>query len=261
MVLFSAVLVPFPSHAQDTRSAIVEEIRQAYQQLKYDKAEERARAALSTYADLTIDQLLEIHTILAVISYSNNLEPEARSQFEAALSLKPDLELDPLLYSPKILDLFASVKADVEQQTVAESASEPIRYIRVEDPRSEAAIRSLILPGWGQRFKGQRTKGWILMGLWGTLATGTVLAHVRRRNAQRAYRREANPDRISARFDTFNSWHEVRNNLALATAGVWLFSYFDALLSRVAPLPRGNRLSLMPSTGPAFVRFRLRLSM
>ncbi len=256
LLLVGAAATPVSSRAQDAQTAMVEEIRSDYQQLKFREAETKARNALATVPDFSIDQLVEIHTILAVITFSNNREPEARSQFFAALSLQPDLELDPLLYSPKILDLFHSVKSQAAAQVTATSPTESIRYVRVEDPRSDAAIRSLILPGWGQRYKGQHTKGWILMGMWGTLATGTILAHVRRQSAQRTYRTESNPDRVNARFDTFNSWHKARNNLALAAAGVWIFSYFDALLLRAAPTPAGSRLSLMPAPGHLYLRLR-----
>ncbi len=247
-----------PAHAQQTRATVVEEIRQAYERLDYAEAEAKAHEALATNADFTVDQLVEIHTLLALIAFSDNREAEARAQFLSALTLNPDLELDPLLVSPKILTFFDEIKRSRQRATPEEDPAAAIRYVRVEDPRAAAAMRSLLLPGWGQQYKGQKTKGWILTGLWGLAAAGTAAAHLRRNRTRDAYLAENNPDLVPARYDTFNTWHKVRNNLALATALLWAYSYFDALLVRPAP-PGGRRLRLTADPFTAHPRLSLRL--
>ncbi|WP_457652692.1 DUF5683 domain-containing protein [Rhodocaloribacter sp.] len=251
-------LAALPAHGQRTRAAVVEEIRQAYERLDYAEAEAKAHEALAANTDFTVDQLVEIHTLLALIAFSDNREAEARAQFMSALTLNPDLELDPLLVSPKILTFFDEIKRSRQRATSEQEPGAAIRYVRVEDPRAAAAMRSLLLPGWGQQYKGEKTKGWILTGLWGLAAAGTVAAHLRRKQTRDAYLAESNPDLVPARYDTFNTWHKARNNLALATALLWAYSYFDALLFRPAP-PGDRRLLITADPSPTRPRLSLRL--
>ena len=252
------MLAALPAHGQPSGAAVVAEIRQAYERLDYAEAEAKAREALAANADFTVDQLVELHTLLALIAFSDNREAEARAQFLSALTLNPDLELDPLLVSPKILAFFDELRRDRRRAAPEEDPAAAIRYVRVEDPRAAAAMRSLLLPGWGQQYKGQKTKGWILTGLWSVAAAGTVVAHIRRKQTRDAYLAETNPDLVPARYDTFNTWHKARNNLALATALLWAYSYFDALLFRPAP-PAGRRLLITADPLSARPRLWLRL--
>lgn len=226
---------PAPLHGQPTPQTRIAEIQAAYQQLDYKTAKEKALAALADYEAFTPAQLTEIHTLLALVYFSENEPEAARLQFEAALSLTPSLTLDPLLVSPKIRDFFAQVKEGWGQrQPAADERPAVIRYIQVEDRRTAAAIRSFLLPGWGQHYKGETAKGWLFTSLWGAALTGTVVAHLQRRQAQHTYETENDPDRIRDRYASFNAWHKARNNLALATAGIWLLSYLDALITRPA---------------------------
>ncbi|RMF59683.1 MAG: hypothetical protein D6746_07920 [Bacteroidetes bacterium] len=242
------LFLPGRVHAQPTPASRLAAIQAAYQQLDYERAKALGEAALQDYDAFTPAQLTEIHTLLGLVYFSENEPEAARLQFEAALSLTPDLSLDPLLVSPKILAFFEEVKRNWQQRQAAAEAgiqAGAIRYVRLEDPRPAAALRSFVLPGWGQLYKGDRTKGWLLMAGWGVAVTGTLVAHVRRNQARDAYLAERDPDRITDRYDTFNTWHKARNNLALAASALWVLSYLDALVFR-PPAPARATLALRP---------------
>lgn len=222
--------------AQDA-PRMMDGMRQAYQQLRYTEVEVLAGQVLSNHTMFSAAQLTETHQLLALVKYAQNDLEESRRQFEAALSLTPDLTLDQQLVSPKILEFFAGIKDTYQPQeptgTPATEGSPTIRYVRVEDIRAAAAMRSLILPGWGQYYKGEKAKGVLLMGLWGTAAVGTTLASLRADQAREAYLDEQDPDRASnQRYDTWNTWFKVRNNLFLGTMGIWAYSYIDALVQK-----------------------------
>ena len=159
--------------------------------------------------------------------------------------------------------LHEGVKRAWQQAEVPGNPS-AVRYVLVEDLRAAAAMRSLALPGWGQLYKGENTKGWILLGVWGMAASGTVLAHIIRKQAEDDYlaATEALPEQeILDRFDRFNTWHKARNNLALATAGLWAYSYLDALIFRGSTDVASHRqFALLPAPAPAYahIHFRLR---
>lgn len=220
-----------PAFAQPAgdASGLLGAMRDAYERLDYETAERRAREVLDAYGAFSADQLVEVHTLLGLILYARNEPLEAREQFQAALSLAPSLQLDPLLVSPKTMEFFEGVRTEFEAEGGA--ARPPVvRYVRVRDPRPAATLRSLVLPGWGQIHKGERVKGWALVGLWGATASGAVTAHVFRAAARTDYLDATNPDEIAERYDTFNAWHRTRNALALSAAVVWAYAAFDALV-------------------------------
>ena len=105
------------------------------------------------------------------------------------------------------------------------------RYVTLPDPRVSAAWKSLLLPGWGQRFKGQTTKGRLLTISAAVLASATIATHILRRQAEQSYP-DANEDNVVAKYDTFHRYHILRNNFALSLGVVWGVSVLDALLFR-----------------------------
>lgn len=234
--------------AQQESSKTVEQIREYYDQLLFAEAEKQAQEALKKYENFTPGQLEEIHKILGLIYFSQNKPTQAREQFENALSLNADLKLDPLYVSPKILEFFDSVKRDWLAAKKEEEQQVSVRYLVVEDTRPAAALRSMVLPGWGQFYKGEKKKGIVLSTLWGVGVVGTVLAHIARNNAEDDYLAETDPQKIGSRFSTFNNYHKLRNSLAAFSAAVWVVSYLDAILSRSHSHPQpARKVSFSPN--------------
>jgi len=215
---------------------LLQAVWRAYQALDYEQADSLARNALNDYQHFTPDQLVELHTVLALVAMSRNETTEARRHFEAALSLNSELQLDPVLASPKVRDFFEQIRQEMQSALPVTASSEAtIRYVIQPDPRPEAALRSLLLPGWGQHYKGQHLKGWILTGSWGLLLGASLTAHLQYTRAYDRYRRETDPARIESRYRTANRWFKARNGLLIGLAAVWAYSYLDALLQPVAP--------------------------
>lgn len=222
-----ALLAGVPA-AQPDAAGLLRAMQDAYARFDYETAEQRAREALDAYDALSPDHLVQVHTTLGLLLHARNEPLEAEEHFAAALSLDPDLALDPVLVSPKTLEFFDEVRA---RRALSDPAGrEPsVRYVRVYDPRPAATLRSLAVPGWGQLYKGERAKGWVLVGAWGALAGGTVAAHVIRAGARQEYLDATNPDEVAARYDTFDAWHRARGALALGAAAVWAYAALDAL--------------------------------
>lgn len=229
-VLSSAVW----AQEQDEPDTVIQEIRTSYRELEYEQAEQTAREMLSEYQQLTIDQLVEVHRLLGLIEISQNDRAAARRHFEAALSLNPNLTLDPTLVSPKIIDFFREVRRSyLAEAARSVSDSVAVHYRLIPDPRPEAALRSALLPGWGQLYKGEAGKGRILMGIWGVSAGGAVLAHILGRAAENP--QENNLEFLGEEATSAEWWKDARNGFLVTAAGTWLFSYLDALLTRTTP--------------------------
>ncbi len=243
---------PQAALAQTNGTTLLKEIQKAYNELDYTEAEIKARSALESYQDFTSSQLTEVHKILGLVYYSQNRPTESRRQFEVALSLNPELKLDPLFVSPKILEFYDQIKAEWQLSKQQNSdIQNQVRYVLVNDPRPAAALRSMILPGWGQVYKGEKRKGLILSGLWGLGIAGSMITHFAGQDAEDKYLAETNPAQIGSRFNRFNKFHKLRNNLLLFSAGVWLFSYVDTILknkpARFEPSRLQKRLIMVPA--------------
>ncbi len=234
---------------------MVAEIQRAYGQFDYEEADSLARAALRRYNDFTVEQLTDIHTILGLVAYNRGDLRESRRQFISALQLASDLQLDPLLISPKIVEFFDEIKSDLAIGN-ASVEDAPVRYVVMRDRRSDAAVRSMVLPGWGQFYKGHKTKGWIISALFGAAAVGAVGAHRKRQEAETAYTSEDDQDLVEDRYNTFNRWHKTRSGLIQGAAVIWALGYVDALLTDAAADGEQTRLTLHASPRSFLVAVR-----
>lgn len=218
------------AYAQLDTSRILEDIREAYEGLDFTIAETRINEALREYEQFLPDELSEIHVIYSLILFAQSEVSAAESQLRLAVQLNPSLVLDPLDTPPRLFQLFEEIKQAQDDESEQVSSREDVRYLIINDPRAGAAWRSVVVPGWGQLYKGEKRKGIILASLWGVTASGSVIAHLNRRQAQEHYRASETQAQTQSRFTAFSTWHKVRNNLLLAAAGVWVFSYIDAVV-------------------------------
>ena len=217
--------------AQDVEPGTLEEIEAAYRQFEYERAEALARQALQNYGNFMVGELAEIHTMLGLIAYNRGQQEEARRQFLSALQLVPGMEMDPALVPPKIVSYFENLRAEVE--TGAAFASEgSLRYVLVQDPRVEAALRSMMVPGWGQLYKGQDRRAGVFAGLFGVAAGGALYTHFRMRSARNRYEDAGTAAEAERYYGPYNRLYRARNGLLQGAVVVWLASYVDALLTR-----------------------------
>lgn len=113
--------------------------------------------------------------------------------------------------------------------------------------KGDAAFRSLVLPGWGQHYNKEDTKGWVFTGVTGTLLlvglgleTGGLLTHmlyyVPYQPADEGFASSGDPsfqrnlqDRYNLAMTQFIAGHITLG----ATAVVWAYNVLDAYMSGV----------------------------
>jgi len=243
---WAALFVVTVAHAQEVGTPF-EEMRTAFQQLNYIAAKSAGERALRDWRQLAPQNVIEIHQVLGIIAYSEGSFFEAKAQFEAALSLEPNLRLDSLYVSPKIQQFLREVKENLA--TNNGHNREQMRYLVIPDPRPTAALRSLLFPGLGQMQKQQHKKARFMMIAAGAGLIATGALHLRREAARKNYLSAQTVSRAVSTYNRYNTLTRARNGASLLTAGIWLYSFFDALT--LMPNQPQPRVGFMPSADGA----------
>lgn len=244
-----------PASVAGQTSSVLADAKGAYENFDFEQARAILVAFIAEPARATTNELAQAHLLLGVIDYTENRTEAARGRFVSALQLQPGIRPDVATVSPKIVEFFDSLILTQE----ASRGEAEIRYVTLVDERPGAALRSMLLPGWGQLHKGDRTKGVVLGSAWVATAGATAFMHASRARAREAYIDESDPEFVAQKYDTFNRRHRIRNALALSAAGVWLVAYVDALATTGRSTIRPVTLSASPTidgaTFSAVIRF------
>ncbi len=178
--------------------------------------------------NLDTKEELEIRRLMAFSYVALGLNEDAAEEFAIILSRDPDYTLDPVLTSPKIVSIFESAR---EIRTRVEVAL-PERY-----DNSKAAMRSVLLPGLGQIYKGEKEKGILIIASEALLLGATVYCHSEFTDAHRRYLDAIEPSDVTSAYQSYNNWYRARLLAGSAAAAVWLYSHIDAALNTV---PKGE---------------------
>jgi len=251
-VLCCAIL---PASVAGQTPSVLAEAKGAYENFDFAQARTILVAFIAEPARAATTDLAQAHLLLGVIEYTENKIEAARSRFVSALQLQPGIRPDAATVSPKIVEFFEGL---ISTPDTSQGEAE-IRYVTLVDERPGAALRSMLLPGWGQMHKGDRTKGVALASAWVATAGATAFMHVSRAGARERYIDETDPELVAERYDAFNRRHRIRNAVALSAAGVWLVAYVDALAtpgrSTIRPISLSASPTIDGATFSAVIRF------
>jgi tetratricopeptide (TPR) repeat protein len=255
LILFIINISLIYSQAQQS---LYQQMIQAFRQLEYENAEKIGKQITADFESYTPIELLETHKILGVIAYQDGNLSEANSQFEQALSIDRTAHLDSVYVSPKIIQFFNDLKSNYALRQKSGEIDKTIhyRYLVQPDPRPAATLRSMILPGWGQLYKNDKRKGYVLVSSTATATLATVLFHFMQKNAHDEYLKATDIETIKQKYDNYNLFYKLRNNTALLAGGIWLYAFFDALL--VEPKEKPVKVSFLVGDYPGlYAQFSL----
>lgn len=240
LILF---IMNIPALLAQNQLSRFQQMIQAFRQLDYETARKVGKEIEADFKSYTPIELLETHKILGVIAYQDGNLPEAKVQFEQALSIDRTAQLDSVYVSPKIIQFFDELKLSYNSKTKTGETEKSIqyRYLLQPDPRPAATLRSMILPGWGQIYKNDRRKGLILVGSTAAVTVATAIFHFLQEDAHDQYLRATDQNTIEQNYDKYNTFYKLRNNTTLLAGGIWLYAFFDALLAK----PKEKQLRVM----------------
>lgn len=219
----------------------VAQIRESFNNLNFARTIELSERAIAAYQNYLPEALVQIYQFRAMAFYSTGMEKEAAESFISALSLEPNLTLDPAMVSPKIRNFFDEVKKKQADKSAGSSPGGEIRYIMQEDIRPHAAWRSALLPGWGQLYKEQRVKGYCIFSGFMLNTVGLITAAIYEKSAHDSYRNALQPADIDSKFTEYEKWNNIRRILTGTEIAIWLYSFGDALWS---PVDNSSPLSI-----------------
>ncbi|HCK10262.1 MAG TPA: hypothetical protein DHW45_10335 [Candidatus Latescibacteria bacterium] len=216
------------------------------------------RAYLSeAYAD-ALDQLTNLPGILEIAPIFDQVRGEdreqilfdlARCRFALFDSVGADLVIRELFRNDPgqaygVMDL---QKDDALTQVLA--SLKLMRRVQMQERINETsplkgAVRSLVVPGWGQIYRGRRSRGRIIAGGFAVLAAGWYLADRSYRTALNEYSKTSerdlnlpartgganDPNPFDDRFATVESRASTARTLGLALVSVWSYSVIENLI-------------------------------
>ena len=257
IIILLTLSVANPLFSQKSQSSLQQMIK-AFQQLDYETAKKIGKQIATDFESYTPIELFEAHKILGIIAYQEGNLKESNSQFDQALSIDRTAELDSVYVSPKIIQFFNELKSTYSSRRKSGEFDKAIqyRYLVQPDPRPAATLRSMILPGWGQLYKNDKRKGYVLVGSTAIAALSTVLFHFMQKNAHDEYLKATEIETIKQKYDNYNLFYKLRNNTALLAGGIWLYAFFDALL--VEPKEKPVKVSFLVGDYPGlYAQFSL----
>ncbi len=95
-----------------------------------------------------------------------------------------------------------------------------------DETPTNAAVRSAILPGWGQFFNQQPIKGYITGGAVAGLVTASILMYSKAESTYSDYEKKGSKD--DDLYDDYKSEVRTTNILVAITAAAWIYNIVDA---------------------------------
>jgi len=218
------------TNAQNT-STDLSQIKFLYDEFRFEEAISFGHKVLKGGEIQSAKHFEYIHQYMAYSFFNIGEIDSARFHFLALLTVNPQIELDPVNTSPKIIEFYNQTKANSLELNDNQKILSYPKYIFINDKRPDAAWRSAILPGWGQYYKGQHTRGYIFGGTFLASATILTVSLVNENKYKDSYLNSTEPTDISNYYDKYNSWSKTRQISTYTTIGIWLLSFADALWS------------------------------
>ena len=210
-----------------------------FESFQYPKVIAACDSLLKNNLTFTEKQLIEIYRVKGISEFSLLEEENAKKSFIAILNLDSEFELDSSSTSPKIIYFFNNVKSkyidDLNRQKELQTkqgtlyTSRVAKNIAVKENLKKAMLRSIVLPGMGHIFIGEKTKGLILTSLSAVSFCSMIYLIFNTNKRQNDYQSETDPNLMVERYNDYNNSYKFRNASIITFAVIWLYSQVDIL--------------------------------
>lgn len=231
-------------------------VKSLYDNGSYISAELQARRVLEE-KNLSDSARIQLEKYVAFSLVAQGRNDAATGHFKNALEIDSTLTLDPILTSPKILEVFETArsqfKADQEKKRAQQVLDAPPMGRPVLSEAGGPTFRAIFFPGWEQSFRGESLKGHILLGAGGVTAFSSITFFFLRQNARTSYLNAPTPEFAASRYKIYDSFYKAEYYSVSAFLLIYVYSGIDAFVK----LPPNFDLDYSASQSTARIRFQI----
>jgi tetratricopeptide (TPR) repeat protein len=219
---------------RDSLEIMLGKAKSYYYSGEYEFAIRELESALMYLKQLKQTDQVEAHKFLAFSYVAFGDRVKAKEQFKRALTLDPELELDPATVSPKIIKVFEEAKAEMAIAPVIEPVEPLAPAAREEISGFDATIRSCCVGGWGQMYRGETSKGRKMMIAWGVTGGATLASWIMTGNKENAYKdlRSIRPEDYDDAYKKYKLWFNIAAANTIVFLGVHAYNLFDIIFHK-----------------------------
>jgi hypothetical protein len=215
-------------------------IQKKFENFEYGEVIKEANKLLINRNQMLTSDLFEVLRMKGISHFSLSEDEPAKNSFLEILKIDTSYVLDSLKTSPKIISFFNNVKKTYLGQLSNKTAQEvlridtvyvtdPLKVQQIENSLKTSAMLSIIYPGVGHLYDGQKTKGWVLTSLTTIAVASSAYFYFDANKKKTRYLDEKNPAYFDSRYSDYNKSYKFRNYSIIALGVVWLYSQLDLL--------------------------------
>ncbi|MDD3626745.1 MAG: tetratricopeptide repeat protein [bacterium] len=220
--------------ASDFEKAL-ENAKNYYNQGEFNKAIEELQKAMSSLEKQKDEDMIEAYKYLGFSYVAFGEKEKAKAEFKKVIKLDPQLQLDPSFVSPKIIAVFEEARAELQAEGF-DFSKKPVYINPQPEPpkpqgqwtRGGAFARSLFVPGLGQIYKGQKVKGYVILGAETLFLLATLNAMGEYNDAKSAYEDAKYGEDFEALYSDYESASGKANGMAAVLGILWTYNIIDA---------------------------------
>jgi len=106
----------------------------------------------------------------------------------------------------------------------------------LNDPGPAPIYRSAFVPGWGQIYKEQKTKGYVLLASEVLFVAGAFVSqNLYNYNIDEAIKNQKNTNTYLFYLEEADKWYAIRNTAFIGAGAIYVYSLIDAIASKRKP--------------------------
>ncbi len=215
-------------------------LQKKFENFEYGEVIKGANNFLIKRSQIPTSDLLEILRMKGISHFSLSEDEAAKSSFIEILKIDTSYVLDSLKTSPKIVSFFNNVKKTYLQQLAVKLSqqivridtiyvTDPLKTHQMENGIKKSVLLSLVYPGTGHLYDGQKVKGWTLTALTTLTLASSVYFFIDANKKKNTYLDEKNALNFDSKYSDYNKSYKYRNYSLMALGVVWLYSQLDLL--------------------------------
>ena len=249
LVLFFMIICITNQTSAQNNTEIGAKLDSLYRSRSYNALENYALRLLINTDSLDTTERAKLHKYLGIVYIIQGREDEGKLEFTRWLALDSNGYMDSFNYPPRIVQIFQEAKA--ESATFSEIFPPPT--LQRWKPSPSSALKSVLVPGWGQIVQGKKRKGIYIFTAQAVSLSGWLVSEHNFDIADKAYHTETDPERFDKKYDIANNWNKARWSFIAASIAVYVFAQTDFILfPSYVSLSESNNISTVHSSPHQF---------